>query len=154
MLNLGTLLVNSGVTDLSRNTRLLTREPLSFSSYSPEITGMTLALQYLLTLPVSCGSHVFHLYTDSQSLVEGIPNLLTSAWDSYRLKSFRSLILKASQSHRLYIHWIRGHTGILRNEMADQLCATFPHYLPDDQYLADISVFKRLSKDHQRQRLQ
>jgi len=68
------------------------------SSYSPEIAGMTLALQHLLTGPVSYGNHVFHLYTDSQSLVEGIPNLLTSAWDSYRLTSFTNLLLKVSAS--------------------------------------------------------
>ena len=77
--------------------------------------GFRIALKNLIGSSPVVNQVPTHFYTDSHSLVEGIPEPLTSSWDSPYLSYFRELLHQAARSYKIHVHWILGHSGIKIN---------------------------------------
>ena len=78
--------------DISRSWSLtITARPMA-SAYPTEIVGLSLTLQHLLSSKAIISQQPIHVYTNSQSVFDSIPELMTSSWDCCYLTCLRELL--------------------------------------------------------------
>lgn len=78
------------------------------------------------------GDYVIHLYTDSQYLKKGIRDWIKgwkrNGWKTITGKPVKNKDLwvrldALTQKHWVKWHWVKGHSGVFGNEVADRLAA-------------------------------
>ena len=101
------------------------------SGFDPQTTNnrmeLTAAIEGLRALSRACD---IELNTDSKYVLQGISEWIESwksnGWKTAAKKPVKNVDLWQSldeqvKKHRINWHWVKGHTGIEGNEMADQL---------------------------------
>jgi len=101
------------------------------SGFDPQTTNnrmeLTAAIEGLRALSRACD---IELNTDSKYVLQGISEWIESwksnGWKTAAKKPVKNVDLWQSldeqvKKHRIIWHWVKGHTGIEGNEMADQL---------------------------------
>ncbi len=103
----------------------------TLSGFDPQTTNnrmeLTAAIEGLRALSRACD---IELNTDSKYVLQGISEWIESwksnGWKTAAKKPVKNVDLWQSldeqvKKHRINWHWVKGHTGIKGNEMADQL---------------------------------
>ncbi len=103
----------------------------TMNGYNPETTNnrmeLTAVIEGLRTLKRSCD---IELNTDSKYVLQGINEWIASwkrnGWKTVAKKPVKNSDLwqqldNETNRHRINWHWVKGHTGIEGNELADQL---------------------------------
>jgi len=103
----------------------------TLSGYEPQTTNnrmeLTAAIEGLRALSRTCD---IELNTDSKYVLQGISEWIeswkTNGWKTSAKKPVKNVDLwqlldEQVKKHRIRWHWVKGHTGIEGNEMADQL---------------------------------
>jgi len=103
----------------------------TLSGFDPQTTNnrmeLTAAIEGLRALSRACD---IELNTDSKYVLQGINEWIESwksnGWKTAAKKPVKNVDLWQSldeqvKKHRIIWHWVKGHTGIEGNEMADQL---------------------------------
>jgi ribonuclease HI len=103
----------------------------TLSGYDPETTNnrmeLTAAIEGLRALSRTCD---IDLYTDSKYVIQGInewiKNWKSNGWKTAAKKPVKNadlwqLLHAQDNNHRVNWHWVKGHTGIEGNEIADAL---------------------------------
>ena len=103
----------------------------TLSGYEPQTTNnrmeLTAAIEGLRALSRTCD---IELNTDSKYVLQGISEWIeswkTNGWKTAAKKPVKNVDLwqlldEQVKKHRIRWHWVKGHTGIEGNEMADQL---------------------------------
>lgn len=112
------------------------------------------ALQYALAHVGWNGITALQVYTDSEYLRRGVQEWL-SLWQRYDWKRrdgtpvpnreiweaiHQALVTLRQQGIEFKIDWVRGHTGILGNMLADKLAVIGVLYARDAQYVQDCKI--------------
>ena len=103
----------------------------TLSGFDPETTNnrmeLTAAIEGLRALSRACD---IELKTDSKYVLQGISewieNWKSNGWKTAAKKPVKNadlwqLLDEQAKKHKINWHWVKGHTGIKGNEMADQL---------------------------------
>jgi ribonuclease HI len=103
----------------------------TLNGFDPETTNnrmeLTAAIEGLRALKRACD---VDLKTDSKYVMQGIndwmANWKSNGWKTAAKKPVKNadlwqLLDQQAKKHRIKWHWVKGHTGIEGNEMADQL---------------------------------
>ena len=103
----------------------------TLNGFDPETTNnrmeLTAAIEGLRALSRSCD---IDLYTDSKYVIQGInewiENWKSNGWKTAAKRPVKNvdlwqLLHEQDRNHRVNWHWVKGHTGIEGNELADAL---------------------------------
>ncbi len=103
----------------------------TLNGFDPETTNnrmeLTAAIEGLRALKRACD---VDLKTDSRYVMQGIndwmANWKSNGWKTAAKKPVKNadlwqLLDEQAKKHRIKWHWVKGHSGIRGNEMADQL---------------------------------
>ena len=103
----------------------------TLNGFDPETTNnrmeLTAAIEGLRALSRSCD---IDLYTDSKYVIQGInewiENWKSNGWKTAAKRPVKNvdlwqLLHQQDKHHRVNWHWVKGHTGIEGNELADAL---------------------------------
>jgi len=103
----------------------------TLNGFDPETTNnrmeLMAAIQGLASLKRACE---IELYTDSKYVMQGINDWITNwkknGWKTAARKPVKNADLwqqldAQTGQHRIDWHWVKGHSGVEGNEMADQL---------------------------------
>jgi ribonuclease HI len=141
--------MNSLETDL----KLRFKYSFAWSSYNCELLALRDTLQALVEFFITSDKNANRIviFTDCQSVIYTLAGVLKSSWTHYRtplLVNVVDLIAMLQTTSIVTISWVKGHSGILGNEIADTLAKSAvseDNVVTRTNYL-DSSYFRRKAK--------
>ena len=92
--------------------------PTNLSVFSAELVAIREAFQ----LALNSSKNKYVIFTDCKSAIEKIKNASPTAYSNYLISEILLINLEAKrQSKTIQLAWIRGHSGLINNEIVDKL---------------------------------